>query len=48
MKTTFEKFENIRNLLSDKTILDELTQYMSSNSLSEFVEHLDSMYDLNL
>lgn len=48
MKTIFEKFENIRNLLSDKTILDELTQYMSSNNLSEFVEHLDSMYDLNL
>ena len=48
MKTIFEKFENIRNLLSKKTILDELTQYMSSNSLSEFVEHLDSMYNLNL
>lgn len=48
MKTIFEKFENIRDILSDKKVLDELTQYMTSDSLSEFVEHLDAMYDLNL
>ena len=43
----FEKFENIRNILGDKTILDELAHYISSDSLSEFVEHLESMYDVN-
>lgn len=47
METAFKKFENIRNILGDKTILDELTQYISSDSLSEFVEHLESMYDVN-
>lgn len=48
METVFEKFTNIRNILSDKTVLDELAQYMPSDSLSEFVEHLDAMYDVNL
>ena len=48
METVFEKFENIRDILSDKTVLDELAQYMSSDSLLEFVEHLDAMYDVNL
>ena len=48
METVFEKFKNIRDILSDKTVLDELTQYMTSDSLSEFVEHLDAMYDVNL
>ena len=38
METVFEKFENIRDILSDKTVLDELAQYMTSDSLSEFVE----------
>ena len=47
MEIVFEKFTNIRNILSDKTVLDELAQYMSSDSLSEFVEHLDAMYDVN-
>lgn len=48
METVFEKFENIRDILGDKTVLDELAQYMSSYNLSEFVEHLDAMYDVNL
>lgn len=47
-ETVFEKFENIRDILGDKTVLDELAQYMTSDSLSEFVEHLDAMYDVNL
>lgn len=48
METAFEKFENIRNILGDKIILGELEQYMSSDSLSEFAEHLNKMYDVNL
>lgn len=48
METAFEKFENIRSILGDKTILGELEQYMSSDSLSEFAEHLNKMYDVNL
>ena len=48
METVFEKFENIRDILSDKTVLDELAQYMLSDSLSEFVEHLYTIYDVNL
>ena len=48
METVFEKFKNIRDILSDKTVLDELAQYMTSDSLSEFVEHLYAMYDVNL
>lgn len=40
METVFEKFENTRNILSYKTVLDELAQYISS----EFVEYLESMY----
>ena len=43
----FEKFENTRNILIDNTVLDELAHYISSDSLSEFVEHLESMYDVN-
>lgn len=48
METVFEKFKNIRDILSDKTVLDEFAQYMTLDSLSEFVEHLDAMYDVNL
>ena len=48
METVFEKFKNIRDILSDKTVLDELSQYMTSDSLLEFVEHLNAMYDVNL
>ena len=47
METVFEKFKNIRDILSDKTVLDELEQYMSQDSLSEFVEHLESIFDIN-
>lgn len=35
-------FENTKNILSDKTVLDELTQYISL----EFVEYLESMYGI--
>ena len=47
METVFEKFKNIRDILSDKTVLDELEQYMSQDNLSEFVEHLESIFDIN-
>lgn len=47
METAFEKFEDIRNILSDNAILDELEQYMSSDDLSKFVEHLESKFDIN-
>ena len=40
------KFEQIREIMDDKLILDELAQYMSSDDLSEFIEHLESMYDI--
>lgn len=40
------KFEQIREIMGDKLILDELAQYMSSDDLSEFIEHLESMYDI--
>lgn len=47
METVFKKFENIRYILGDRTILDELVMYMSQDNLSEFVEHLEDMCDIN-
>ena len=47
MKTVFKKFENIRYILGDRTVPDELVMCMSQDNLLDFVEHLEDMYDIN-
>lgn len=42
------KFEKLRRVLSDTTIVDELSQYMSSDELEEFTETLTRSYDIDL
>lgn len=37
----------IREILGDATIVNELIQYMTSDQLEEFSEHLVKMYDLD-
>ena len=37
----------IREILGDATIVNELIQYMTSDQLTEFSEHLIKMYDLD-
>jgi len=44
----WQKMELIREQLSDNQILDELVQYMSSDELEWFCEHLVDSYDLDL
>ena len=41
------EIENIREILGDATIVDELIQYLSTEELDVFCEHLVFMYDLN-
>lgn len=42
------KFEKLREVLSDKTIVEELSHYMSSDELEEFTETLSRNYDIDL
>ncbi len=37
----------IREILGDTTIVNELIQYMTSDQLKEFSEHLVKMHDLD-
>lgn len=39
--------EEIRLLVSDDQIVDELVNYMSSNKLNDFANHLIKIYDLD-
>lgn len=43
-----QDFENIREVLGDSQIVDELAKYMSSDDLEEFTEHLARYYDIEL
>ncbi len=42
------KFEKLRRILSDTTIVEELSHYMSSDELEEFTETLSRNYDIDL
>ena len=42
------KFEKLRRVLSDTTIVEELSHYMSSDELEEFTETLTRSYDIDL
>lgn len=42
------KFEKLRRVLSDTTIVEELSHYMSSDELEEFTETLIRNYDIDL
>lgn len=42
------KFEKLRKVLSDTTIVEELSHYMSSDELEEFTETLTRNYDIDL
>lgn len=40
-------FSKARELLGDKTIVDELQQYLSTDELKEFTDHLFKSFDLD-
>lgn len=42
------KFEKLRKVLSDTTIVEELSHYISSDELEEFTETLSRNYDIDL
>lgn len=42
------KFEKLRKVISDTTIVEELSHYMSSDELEEFTETLTRNYDIDL
>lgn len=42
------KFEKVREILSDTTIVEELSRYMSSDQLEDFTDTLTRNYDLDL
>lgn len=43
---TWEKMERLRELVGDKEILDELLQWVNSDTLDRFADDYISMYDL--
>lgn len=42
-----EGFDEIRELVGDMAIVDELQQYMSTDDLEEFVDHLRKAFDMD-
>lgn len=42
-----EGFDEIRALVGDKAVVDELQQYMSTDDLEEFVDHLKTVFDID-
>ena len=42
-----EGFDEIRTLVGDKAVVDELQQYMSTDDLEEFVDHLKAAFDID-
>lgn len=44
----YEMLYNIRDVVSDKDILNELMYYMSTDELQEFTDHLIKVFDLDL
>lgn len=44
----YQDFQTIREILGDSQVVDELAQYMSSDDLEEFTEHLARYYDIEL
>lgn len=42
-----EGFDEVRELVGDKAIVDELQQYMSTDDLEEFVDHLRKAFDVD-
>lgn len=43
-----QDFQTIREVLGDSQIVDEMAQYMSSDDLEEFTEHLARYYEIEL
>ena len=43
----YDEFQSVREMLGDEQILDELVQYLSSDELRDFVDHLKRYYDLD-
>lgn len=43
----YELMQDIREQLGDSTIVDELIQYMSTDELNEFTNHLIKMFDID-
>lgn len=41
-----EGFEQLRETVGDTAIVDELQQYMSTDDLEEFVDHLMRAFDM--
>lgn len=42
----YDELQNIRDMLGDERIIDEMTQYFSVDELRDFVDHLKRYYDL--
>lgn len=47
MVSTYDKFEFLREFISDRDIVNELIQYMTTDDLKDFLEHLEDSFDIN-
>lgn len=43
----WEKFEQLIDSLGPREVCNELEQWLSTDDLSEFVEHLEDAFDIN-
>lgn len=47
MVSVYDKFEFFREFITDRDIVNELIQYMTTDDLKDFLEHLEDSFDIN-
>lgn len=47
MVSVYDKFEFLREFISDRNIVNELIRYMTTDDLKDFLEHLEDSFDIN-
>jgi len=43
-----QKWDQIREMVGDEAMIQELWNYLDADSIDDFIEHMDRYYDLNL
>jgi len=43
-----QKWDQIREMVGDEAMIQELWNYLDADSIDDFIEHMDRYYELNL
>ena len=43
-----QKWDQVREMVGDEAMIQELWNYLDADSIDDFIEHMDRYYELNL